>query len=205
MQVRRRVVPAVGRTGARFPRLPLPDGPSDPAAPDGAEEMAPADSGAVGVTGARFPRPVDVDPPGRPGVPPAGSCAGSTTPRREPEPVTAAIGVDLRVGVGGVRPYVLTRGRTRTAVDIPVEALVTVGPGAARPAGTAPSADLVELCRVPRSVAEVAALSGLPLGVTRVLVGDLAVADVLVVHRTAGASGPDRALLARVLSGLRRL
>ena len=119
--------------------------------------------------------------------------------------MTAAIGVDPRDGVGTVRPYVLTRGRTRTAVDIPVEALVTVGSRAARPSGTAPSAAPVELCRVPRSVAEVAALSGLPLGVTRVLVGDLAVADVLVVHRPAGASGPDRALLDRVLAGLRRL
>ena len=58
---------------------------------------------------------------------------------------------------------------------------------------------------MPRSVAELAALAGQPLGVTRVLVGDLAATGALVVARTAGADGSDLALLGRVLAGLRNL
>ena len=102
-----------------------------------------------------------------------------------------------------VRPYVLTRGRTRSRVELAIETLVS-----AVPAATAePAADpgIVELCRVPRSVAEVAALRGLPLGVAKVLLGDLALAGVITVHRTVAASGPDLALMERVLGGLRRL
>jgi hypothetical protein len=66
---------------------------------------------------------------------------------------------------------------------------------------------VAELCRDPRSVAEVAALLSLPLGVARVLLGDMADIGLVVVHRTANASGdtPEVALMERVLSGLRRL
>jgi Protein of unknown function (DUF742) len=38
-----------------------------------------------------------------------------------------------------------------------------------------------------------------------VLIGDLAAAGTLVVHRTAAGSGPDLALLHRLLTGLRNL
>jgi hypothetical protein len=103
-----------------------------------------------------------------------------------------------------VRPYVLICGRTRSTVELPVEALVTIGSAAAHCRGSA-EATLVQLCRVPRSVAELAALTGIPLGVARVLIGDLAATGALVVHHTAGGGGPDLALLDRVLTGLRKL
>lgn len=66
---------------------------------------------------------------------------------------------------------------------------------------------VAELCRQPRSVAEVAALLPVPLGVARVLLGDMAGLGLVVVHKTTGADGgaPDLALMERVLSGLRRL
>jgi hypothetical protein len=89
-------------------------------------------------------------------------------------------------------------------VELPVEALVTTGSAGGRCAGAA-EASLIQLCEVPRSVAELAALTGIPLGVTRVLIGDLAATGTLVVHRTAGECGPDLALLDRVLTGLRKL
>lgn len=54
-------------------------------------------------------------------------------------------------------------------------------------------------------MAEIAALRGVPLGVARVLLGDLAALGAVVVHRTVDAGGPDLALMERVLSGLRRL
>ena len=52
-----------------------------------------------------------------------------------------------------------------------------------------------------------AALIGVPLGVARVLIADLAETGVVTVHKSApsGDGEPDLALLERVLSGLRRL
>jgi hypothetical protein len=70
---------------------------------------------------------------------------------------------------------------------------------------------VTELCGHPRSVAEVAALLSLPLGVVRVLLADMAGIGLVVVHRThpgeegSGAGRPDMVLMERVLSGLRRL
>ena len=53
----------------------------------------------------------------------------------------------------------------------------------------------------------VAALLSVPLGVARVLLGDMAGLGVVTVHQTASSAGsaPDLALMERVLSGLRRL
>jgi hypothetical protein len=65
---------------------------------------------------------------------------------------------------------------------------------------------IVELCRRLRTVAEIAALLRLPLGVVRVLLSDLADQGIIRVYGTGHGPGqPDRALLERVLSGLRRL
>jgi len=61
------------------------------------------------------------------------------------------------------------------------------------------------LCASPRSIAEVAALLQVPLGVVRVLLGDLAQSGVVVVHGTSGPGGPDSALMQRVLDGLKRI
>ena len=65
---------------------------------------------------------------------------------------------------------------------------------------------IVELCRRMRTVAEIAALLRMPLGVVRVLLSDLADQGKIRVYGTGHGPGqPDRALLERVLSGLRRL
>ena len=104
-----------------------------------------------------------------------------------------------------VRPYVFTRGRTRSQLELSLEALVSVVPTAPTGHMSGEHHAVLGLCREPRSVAEVAALLDVPLGVARVLVGDLAAAGAVALHRTAGAAGPDIALLERVLSGLRRL
>jgi hypothetical protein len=103
-----------------------------------------------------------------------------------------------------VRPYAHTGGRTRAARELALEALVSTSrspvPGGL---GTAQRRRIVELCAWPRSVAEVAALLDVPLGVARVLVGDLAADGAVVVHARAGA--PDIDVMRRVLVGLRRL
>ncbi|MFT4263292.1 MAG: DUF742 domain-containing protein [Nocardioides sp.] len=104
-----------------------------------------------------------------------------------------------------VRPYALTRGRTRPARQYPVEALVTAAPGIAAERGTTPEErSLLTVAGTAHSVAELAALVGLPLGVVRVLLSDLAERGLVTAH-ASHSDRPDAALLQRVLGGLRRL
>jgi hypothetical protein len=116
-----------------------------------------------------------------------------------------------------VRPYSLTGGRTRfghvllvetfvAALEAPEERkeLTNGGLKSVMPELRA----IVELCRRMRTVAEIAALLKMPLGVVRVLLSDLADQGKIRVYGTGtghGTGRPDRALLERVLSGLRRL
>jgi hypothetical protein len=108
-----------------------------------------------------------------------------------------------------VRPYAITGGRTRTGQILLVETLIaTVDAPADRGAGpVAPEASaIVSLCGSTRSVAEISALLRIPLGVVRVLLSDLADQGRIRVYGIGhGPGAPDRALLERVLSGLRRL
>lgn len=119
-----------------------------------------------------------------------------------------------------VRPYSLTGGRTRFGHVLLVETFVASSTAALegpddRLELTNGSLDskvmpelraIVELCRRMRTVAEIAALLRMPLGVVRVLLSDLADQGKIRVYGTGHGPGqPDRALLERVLSGLRRL
>ena len=107
-----------------------------------------------------------------------------------------------------VRPYAVTGGRTRPRYQLAIEALVsTTDRGQYESGGLIPEhRQICELCREVRSVAEVAAYIGVPLGVARVLVGDMAEVGLVRVHQPGNVEGkPDVALLKRVLSGLRKL
>ncbi|MCC3768945.1 DUF742 domain-containing protein, partial [Streptomyces sp. UNOC14_S4] len=65
---------------------------------------------------------------------------------------------------------------------------------------------IVDLCFRLRSVAEIAALLKMPLGMVRVLLLELADQGRIRVFDTGHGTGrPDRALLERVLGGLHRL
>lgn len=115
-----------------------------------------------------------------------------------------------------VRPYSLTGGRTRfghvllvetfvAALEAPEERL-EIGQGTLSTRIMPEMRAIVELCRRMRTVAEIAALLKMPLGVVRVLLSDLADQGKIRVYGTGHGPGqPDRALLERVLSGLRRL
>jgi hypothetical protein len=107
---------------------------------------------------------------------------------------------------GLVRPYTWTKGRTASRQHLAVEALISAT-GMAPESIADPEHDAVlGLCATPRSVAELAALLAVPLGVARVLLGDMAEAGIVRVHRTASWEGaPDLALMQRVLSALHRL
>ncbi len=113
-----------------------------------------------------------------------------------------------------VRPYAVTRGRTRPRLDIAMEALVeTTVRGRAAANGNAHGREhqyIAALCdgRV-QSLAEIAARMQLPLGVARVLIADMATDGLVAVHEPTILDDSDDAvgteLLERVLSGLRRL
>ena len=105
--------------------------------------------------------------------------------------------------------YAFTGGRTRAAgPELPLEAVATAT-GLAPAAGVSlqmESRAIVELCARPKSVAEIGAALQVPVGVARVLVGDLANGGYLDVHlpRTAdGDGGPGHVILGRLLDGLR--
>ncbi|SES42095.1 Protein of unknown function [Streptomyces sp. yr375] len=116
--------------------------------------------------------------------------------------------VDPAAPASFVRAYVLTGGRTRSHHHFEVETLVTaVDPGGVPGAATQWDRAVLDLCREPRSVAEVAALVAVPLGVAKVLLGDMADRGMVIVHEAATEAGdaPPQALMERVLIGLRQL
>ena len=109
-----------------------------------------------------------------------------------------------------VRPYALTRGRTRPGrADLPLEALVRGVAGISDPAGTLERRRILELVRGEiLSVAELSAHLSLPLGVVRVLVGDLADDGLVVVHSgspTAASPATNLTVLESVLNGIHSL
>ena len=106
-----------------------------------------------------------------------------------------------------VRMYAVTGGRTAPRSGLAMEALVSSATSAQLGmAYTREYRAISELCRQVRSVAEVSALLNIPLGVARVLVADMEADGLVRVYQPQLEAGlPDRSLLERVLSGLRRL
>ena len=109
-----------------------------------------------------------------------------------------------------VRPYTLTAGRTETSVDLPLEAPVQTlqAPLAHKWPPNDVRDKIIQLCIKSPSVAEISARLDLPLGVARVLVGDLVMSGYLRVHRTlSDRSTRDerRELIGRTLRGLKAL
>ena len=115
-----------------------------------------------------------------------------------------------------VRPYTLTRGRTRHAEGAAFDVIAQVA--ATDLAGTADAEDaegaddpehqaILELVRErPLSVAEIAAGTDLPLGVVRILLGDLLEAELIRVSRPVPAALlPHESVLREVIQGLRAL
>jgi hypothetical protein len=139
----------------------------------------------------RYSQPYGILPP-----------SGPIDPLAEPEQ-------EQDTGASAVRPYTWTRGRTKSGFDLAIETLVSTSRRGREQMGMlqVEHRAVAELCEQARSVAEVAALLSLPLGVARVLLGDMAGIGLVTVHQTASSAGnaPDLALMERVLSGLRRL
>jgi Protein of unknown function (DUF742) len=104
--------------------------------------------------------------------------------------------------------YAITGGRTRASEnDLALETLVTTTNDglASLHQLRFERARIVELCRQPVSVVEVAAHLGVPVGVARVLVSDLHADRMLAVHLPVATRDgrPPREILQRLLDGLR--
>jgi hypothetical protein len=115
-----------------------------------------------------------------------------------------------------VRPYAVTRGRTRPKLEIALEALVETtvrgrSTGTGRGTGGGEHQYIAAMCDGGRvqSLAEIAARMRLPLGVARVIVADMASDGLVAVYEPTSLEDETDAvgteLLERVLSGLRRL
>jgi hypothetical protein len=134
------------------------------------------------------------------------------------------------VAAGVVRPYLFTRGRTRSETrTLAVEAMLSTTARAKAGTGTGPGAgagtdgenegdgvdrlsllppeqrQIVDLCREPKSVAEVAAKLATPLGVVRVLVADLADDALLEVSEREPDLASDVALLQRLIARVKSI
>lgn len=109
------------------------------------------------------------------------------------------------------RPYALTGGRTQPPDrSLAIEALVEMSWRGydARDETTFEKAEILDLTQRTLSVAEVAAHLDVPLGVARVLVGDLAEDGLVIIHPPPDAEdggAQDPKLLEKVLHGLRTL
>ncbi|MFJ1757531.1 DUF742 domain-containing protein [Kitasatospora sp. NPDC088134] len=110
---------------------------------------------------------------------------------------------------GPVRPYVITGGRSRAGRGaLEFESLVRTVPGAGVDPVTVnrEQRTILVLCRELLSVAEVAAHLGLPISVSKVLVGDLwELGAVQVLPPVRPAERAPAGLLEEVLVGLRQL
>jgi len=107
-----------------------------------------------------------------------------------------------------VRPYAVTGGRTKPSYQLQIEAMVSASHYEARDLSVlSPECQsILGYCRDWRSVAEISAVLRMPLGVARVLIGDMAMEGLVRVHQADHGQGrPDLSLLERVLSGLRKL
>jgi hypothetical protein len=107
-----------------------------------------------------------------------------------------------------VRPYALIGGLARPSgerLDL-IDMVRAVGRGALEPPDLSPEqAELLQRCQMPTPIAELAADLDLPVGVIRILVGDLRVRSLVTIHRAQPAAFSDLKILQEVVDGLRRL
>lgn len=108
-----------------------------------------------------------------------------------------------------VRPYAMTRGRTRPTqgpFDL-ISLVVATRPAPAVEVGLGPEhIAIIRLCQQPLSVAEIAARLDLPVGTIRVLLGDLLDKAFVVVREPGNQTVmSDNSIFEAVLDGLRAL
>ena len=106
-----------------------------------------------------------------------------------------------------VRPYAITGGRTRATTEVPIEAIVYRTPKgeSSLNALSLERGQIIRLLASPQSAAEISARLRLPLGVARVVLGDLVDEGYVALNTRSATGRPDLRLLERVLDGLQAL
>lgn len=108
-----------------------------------------------------------------------------------------------------VRPYTMTRGRTRPrggAAQLDMITVVMAAPDTRSESLEPEQEAILRLCRKPMSVAELSARLDLPLTVVKVLLSDLvAEGDVRTRAAVPVSQLPEKKILQAVLDGIRRL
>ncbi|MEU4832400.1 DUF742 domain-containing protein [Streptosporangium sp. NPDC023615] len=108
-----------------------------------------------------------------------------------------------------VRPYAMTGGRTRTSSSSLDLLSTATAAGTPIPAGAGLGLQhrrLLGLVGRARPIVEIAADAGLPIGVVKVLLGDMLDQGLILVRSPAPASSaPTDSLLRELISGLRAL
>lgn len=107
-----------------------------------------------------------------------------------------------------VRPYALIKGRTRPPRAAPGLIDFVAAASGARVDSFALGPEhrrLLRLCRKPIAVADLASDSDLPLGVVRIMLGDLRERGLITVAGPARQDSPEETVLRSVLDGLRAL
>jgi len=125
--------------------------------------------------------------------------ARSLRPLAQPESVVDDV---------GVRPYYLTQGRTRTADErIGYETLVisTLSGFGSLGRLTTEKRHIIAMATAPVSIAELSAGLRVPIGVAKVLAGDMAAEGLLELHGAPTAPNHDISLIARLINGVRSL
>lgn len=127
---------------------------------------------------------------------------------RGARPMPSRPAAETGAGDLGVRPYLLTRGRTRSAqlaggfetlvaiTELGRERLARIGPEHGR---------LLRLAEHPVSIAELSARLVIPLGVVQVLAGDLVGGGLLAQHAAVAGTATDPDLLRRVITAFERI
>ena len=108
-----------------------------------------------------------------------------------------------------VRPYAVTKGRTQPRGEQPFGLIdVVFATGERPPVHFRPGPEhrrILSLCRRPTPIADVIFEVDLPIGVVRVLLGDLAGEGMIRVIFTQSEPGNEQRLLRMVLDGLESL
>jgi Protein of unknown function (DUF742) len=108
-----------------------------------------------------------------------------------------------------VRPYALTMGRTRPAGGAAFDLIdVVIATSDRMPEHFRPAPEhrrILSLCRRPTPIVDLTSEMDLPLGVVRVMLGDLASEGLVRVTSTQRQPANDQRLLRMVLDGLESL
>ena len=120
----------------------------------------------------------------------------------------ASVEEDHSAAAGGVRAYAMTGGRSHASGVLEFETMLQAT-GVGREALTAMKferAEILRLCQSdPQSVAELAALLRVPIGVVRVVAADLVSEGMLESFQPSANVADDVLLITRLIAGVRSL